>query len=320
MLAETAVVVALTATILVIKAGQPGGISLSPLDPRQATHGIAGFWAGMILGMLAFCGFDVVSTAAEEAQAPREHVPRAILLTVVGIAVVWALNAWALTLSTPHAHVVEYNSQGLTAITPVARDYWGSGSLLVIATAFTGVTAVYISCVQGASRILFALARHRILPAPLATLTGEKRVPHNAILSVIGASIFLDLASLFILKSGLDGFVWWSNALVFYATLTFTAVNIANIFYFRRFARARFGVFRNLFIPVIGAALNLYLIYAAFFSALWSGPFMTSKTVVIACLVLLGVQFAWVVGVRFRRPQLLSHGAPIGAERDATPT
>jgi len=30
----------------------------------------------MILGALAFCGFDVVSTVAEEANAPREHLPK----------------------------------------------------------------------------------------------------------------------------------------------------------------------------------------------------------------------------------------------------
>lgn len=39
---------------------------------------------------------------------------------------------------------------------------WGL-ALIVIATAFTGLTAIYIASVQGASRILLALARHRLL-------------------------------------------------------------------------------------------------------------------------------------------------------------
>ena len=314
MIVETAVVVALSATILATKFFEPGAITLAPLDPRQVTNGVAGFWAAMILGVLAFCGFDVVSTAAEEARAPSEFVPRAIVLTVIGVALFWALNAWVLTISTSHASVVEYNAQGLTAITPIARTYWGAGNLIVILTAFTGLTAVYISCVQGASRIIFALARHRLLPSALATLAGEKRIPKNAILAVVGACVVLDFASLLVLRDGLASFVWWSNGLVFFATLTFMGVNIANLLYFRRVRPDRYRVLRNLIVPVVGAIANLYLIYAAFFSSLWSAPFPTGRSVVIACLVLLVVQIATVLYVASRRRELLAHGAPIGAE------
>lgn len=126
MLIETEVVLALSATILWVMAGHPGGVNLGPFNPSHATHGLSGFWAAIILGMLAFSGFDVVATAAEEAQAPREHMPRVLILAVIGVALFWAANAWVLT--------------GLTAITPVARAYWGWGNVLVIATAFTGLT------------------------------------------------------------------------------------------------------------------------------------------------------------------------------------
>ena len=53
-------------------------------------------------------------------------MPRVLILAVIGVALFWAANAWVLT--------------GLTAITPVARAYWGWGNVLVIATAFTGLT------------------------------------------------------------------------------------------------------------------------------------------------------------------------------------
>ena len=314
MIVETAVVVALSATIIAVKAAEPGGLSLAPLDPQQAVNGLSGFWGAMILGVLAFCGFDVVSTAAEEARAPREFVPRAIVLTVVGVALFWAVNAWVLTLSMPHASVVEYNNQGLTAITPVAKAYWGAGNLIVILTAFTGLIAVYISCVQGASRIIFALARHELLPAGLAKLSGAKRIPRNAILTVVLICVVLDFASLAVLQDGLDSFVWWSNGLVFFATLTFTGVNIANLLYFRRILPERRKLIANVVVPVIGAAANIYLIYAAFFSSLWAGPLATGKSVVIACVALLAVQIAAVSYVARRKRARLSHGIPMGAE------
>src|SRR5579871_1467178 len=43
MLIETAVVLALSSTILVVKAGETHGIHLSPFDPRQGV-GLTGFW------------------------------------------------------------------------------------------------------------------------------------------------------------------------------------------------------------------------------------------------------------------------------------
>ena len=314
MLIEMAVVLALSATILWVKAGQPGGLNLAPFIPARMTAGPAGFWAAILLGMLCFSGFDVVATAAEEAKAPRDHVPRALVLGVVTVALFWAANVWVLTLSTPLDKVIEYNAIGVSAITPVARAYWGPGELVVIATAFTGLTAIYIASVQGASRIIFALARHRLLPAPFARLSGAGKVPRAAVLAVVGACVLTGLASLAALRNGVDSFVWWSNALVFFAALTFTGVNVANLLYFRRILPAEFGWLRNLVVPVVGVALNLYLIYAAFFVSLWSAPFRTGRSVVIACLALFVVELVAAAWTRVFRREVLATSAPIGVE------
>lgn len=313
MVVETLVVVALSTTILISKAAVPGAISLAPFDPHHLSS-LSGFWAAMLLGVLAFCGFDVVSTAAEEASAPREYLPKSILLTVIGMALFWALNSWAFTLSTPVDRVREYTEKGLTAVTPVAAAYWGLGNLIVIVTAFTGLTAVYISSMQGASRILFALARHGLLPRGLAVLTGDGRVPRNALLTLLVAIVTLDLASLYILGNGLDSFTWWASAIVFFATLTFLAVNLANMLLFFRLARERFGWLKNAVVPVLGVLLNAYLMYEAFFVSLWTSDWRTGKSVVVVCVLLLGTQIAAVVYVRVRRPDLLDQRPPVGVD------
>jgi amino acid transporter len=317
MLIETGVVLALSATILWVKAGQPGGINIDPFNPIHATQGLSGFWAAIILSMLAFSGFDVVATAAEEAKAPRDHLPRVLIVAIIGIALFWAANAWVLTLSASPDKVAEYNSEGLTAITPVARAYWGAGSLIVIITAFTGLTAIYIASVQGASRIMFALARHRLLPAPFATLQGEKRVPRTAVIFVVLTCVAMGLLSLTILRNGLDSFVWWSNALVFFAALTFTGVNVANLLYFRRILPEHFNMMRNLLVPLAGIFLNLYLIYAAFFSSLWSAPFRTGRSIVIVCVALFAFLLLAAACVRLFRRDLLTGPAPVGVEATA---
>ena len=319
MVMEAAVVLALSATILWVKAGQPGGVTLAPFDPSQATAGAAGFWAAMILGMLAFSGFDAVATAAEEAKAPRTHVPRALFWGLAIVALFWAANSWVLTLSTPPKTVAAYNAQGLTAITPVASAYWGWGKLVVIATAFTGLTAIYIGCVQGASRVVFALARHGLLPAPLAAVRGERRVPVGAVTLVVAACAVLALVSFALLDDALDAFTWWSGALVFFAAIAFTGVNVANLLYFRRIAPGRFQWLQNLAVPVVGVAANLYLVYAAFFVSLWSAPFRTGRSVVLGCLALLALQIIAVAWMRLRRSDLLRADAPIGVDVGPSP-
>lgn len=317
MIIETVVVVALSLTIVVARSTVPDGINFDSFDPRHA-NGLPGFWLAMILGVLAFCGFDVVSTAAEEAHAPKEHLPKAILLTVIGIAVFWAINAWAFTLAAPDEAIRRYTAQGLTAVTPIAQAYWGWGSMMVILTAFTGLTAVYISSVQGTSRIVFALARHGALPRSLASLSGVQRVPRNSVLAVLATVLVLDLTSLYLLGNGLDSFTWWANALVFFAVLTFMCVNVANMLYFWRCARSDFGILKNLVVGLLGLAMNAYLLHAAFFSALWDLGWRTGRSVVFACLGFLALQLTAVVLLWKLKPQVYSQGTPIGVERAET--
>jgi APA family basic amino acid/polyamine antiporter len=314
MLIETFVVLALSATILFFKGKEAGGINFGPFNPLHATQGLSGFWAAMIVGVLGFCGFDVVSTAAEEANAPRTHLPRAIFITLVGMAVFWALNAWVFTLGIPLQQVIDYTTSGVPAVTGIAERYWGFGSLTVDVIAFTGVTAVYLSCVQGCSRIIFALARHGLLPALFGRLSGQRRVPRNAVLGVLACAVGLDIVTLMILHNGLDTFNWWSFALVFFANLTFMAVNIANATYFFRFARSEFHWFNNLVIPIVGFLVNVYMLYAAFFSALWSSDLPTGRSVVVGCLVVLAAEVLAVSWMRLSSPRLFQQSAPINAD------
>lgn len=315
MLIETFVVLALSATIVVVKTMHAGGVSLRPFDPMNATQGFSGFWAAMIVGVLGFCGFDVVSTAAEEANAPRTHVPRAIFLTLVGMAVFWALNAWVFTVAIPVKQVVEYTRAGLPAVTQIAAQYWGIGSLAIDIIAFTGTTAIYLSCVQGSSRIVFALARHGLLPAMFGRLAGERRVPRNAVLGIIICAVLVNFVTLAVLRNGLDTFNWWSFALVFFATLTFMAVNLANGCYFFRFARGEFRLLTNLLVPAVGFVVNAYLLYAAFFSSLWSSNLPTGRSVVIGCVAILAVELVAAATLRIYAPHLFQQEAPIDADR-----
>ncbi len=102
--------------------------------------------------------------------------------------------------------------------------------------------------------------------------------------------------------------------LVFFAALTYTGVNVANIVYFRPVAPAHFNILRNMVVPIVGICLNLYLIYAAFFSALWAAPFRTGKSVVGICEALLALLLAAAICMRLFRRDLLTGSAPVSVD------
>jgi len=314
MLIESAIVVALSITILYVKGSQPGGVQFEPFNPMQATGGAVGFWGALVIGVLGFAGFDVVSTAAEEADAPRRQIPVATLLTVLGVGVFWILNSWVYTLAVSPAVVQEYTTQGMTAVTPMARLYWGPGNLLIILTAFTGVTAIYISSVIAASRLIFALARHGLLPPPLATLHPVHRVPSRAMRWVFGIVVAASAVTVGVLGNGVAGFLWWSNAMVFFLTLTFAGVNLANILYFARVARRRFRWSVNFVLPVVGLLVNAGLLYEAFFKTLWVADLSSGRSVIIFCVALLGFWVLCVAAVGRLLPQRLAGEPPMEAE------
>lgn len=316
MIIESVVVVALAVTILFVKAQLPGAIHLGPFDPRQATGGVAGFWSALIIGVLAFAGFDVVSTAAEEARAPRRQIPLAMLLTVLGVGLFWVVNSWIYTLAAPAPIIAEYTQHGMTAVTPMAKLYWGSGNLVIILTAFTGTIAIFISSVIASSRLIFALARHRLLPEPLAKLHPIHRVPTAALRLVLAIVVVASAATIFMANNGIDGFVWWSNAMVFFLTITFVGVNLANILYFRRIAPQRFRWHRNALVPILGLAANGYLLYAAFFRTLLIADAGAGRSVVIFCVAVLLLLCVGVGAVRFLAPQRLRGAPPIHADHD----
>jgi APA family basic amino acid/polyamine antiporter len=310
MIAEVGVVVFLCVSIFAVRAPQHG-INLAPFRPTQITGGIAAFWGATLLGILGFCGFDIVSTAAEETNAPREAIPAAIIWTIIASALFWMFTSWILTLSVPAETIRRYVEQGIAPVTQIARLYWGRGSIFVTLTGMTSSLIVYIASVMGSARMLFALSRHGLLPVWLSRLHPRFRVPWNAMHVVYLGAVICTLGSLVLTGNGIEAFTWWGNALVFFALLTFIAVNVANLRYFRVFKTKKVNFFQNLLMPALGVLINVYVIYEAFFHTLWRQEFRTGRSVVVVSLALLVLLIAIVLLTRIFRPSRLLGDPPL---------
>lgn len=157
------------------------------------TGGAAGIVLAVIqaaaLMFFAFAGYARVATLGEEVIAPRRTIPRAILVALGVVAVLYLALSIVLVLVGPAP-----GNQGwgpapfLTALQSVgAGEGWG---VVITVGAVAAASGALLALVAGVSRTMLAMARGGDLPRPLAKSSNRYAVPQRAE-AVAGIAIVL---------------------------------------------------------------------------------------------------------------------------------
>jgi amino acid transporter len=314
---EVLVAGALALTIILVQAAS-NRLSLAPFDPN-AIGGAKDIGAALIIMVLSYTGFDVISTVAEETHAPRTLIPRATFVALIGVAAFWMFGTWALSIAVPMSQVNDLVAAGLTPVVPIASKYWGAGDILIIFTALTATTGVFVACAVGASRVLYAMGREGTLPALFGQLHPRYRTPWHAQHLIFGISLFATLLWPFWLDGdALASFVWWAGAISFFALIVYIFVNAANILFFVRVAPERRSMITNLAVPAIGMAVDAIVLYQAFFASLWPTPdWRKGQAIVEFCVAILILGIAYVSWLRRRSPEVFERQALVFDEGES---
>lgn len=283
MICELTVVLALSGTVLYVLAGRHQ-VDMTPFDPAMALHGRHGLFGGLIFALLTFVGFGVITTAAEETHSPREIIPRVVILACVLLGLFWALTSWPLSLAVPEDVWAVQTAQGVNPVAVIARQYWGSGSIVVTLTALSAVLGVYLASIVGYARIVFAMGRDGTMPAWFARLHPKYEVPWNAQHVVIAATVAVDA----IWGRWLGVYLaydWWGTAVVFFAMISNVFVNIGCTAYFYRFRRDSFHRVWHGLVPLLGIATSLVPLYYSFGPDLWQSGWKKGQSVILFCLL-----------------------------------
>ncbi len=156
--------------------------------------------AGALLTLYAFIGFETVVVTSGETRQPEKTIPRALMMTIIAIAVFYfavQLVYWqVMGNTTPEA-------APLIALSEVLLGPWGA--LVMTLTAVFSVAANLLANVISTSRLTYAMAEERTLPAALARLHPRFATPH---ISIIVLGVFAGIMAL----SG--SFVWLAIASV----------------------------------------------------------------------------------------------------------
>lgn len=150
----------------------------------DSTFGVYGVIVAAGAVFLSYVGFDLVSTAAEEARDARRTLPRAILLSVGIVTVIYLALAIVLVGLRPYAEL----GTDAPYVDALLASGVGSWVAVLIGTgASIGMLNVVTVALVALSRVLFAMGRDRLLPPVLGRSSRTVNAPSAAVL--VGGSV-----------------------------------------------------------------------------------------------------------------------------------
>lgn len=165
--------------------------NLTPFFPM----GIPGVISGASVLFLAYTGFDVTASAAEETVNPQKTLPRALILSIIACAIIYCIVSFVLTGMVPYK---DLNQGDALAYALVQVGHHFASSILSIG-AILGILAIIFAIGFGNSRILSALSSDGLIPKVFSK-QNKHAVPNVSLWSIgiIGAILsgFVQLDSL----------------------------------------------------------------------------------------------------------------------------
>ena len=161
------------AGVLLVVAAVLLGRPQVPLPPTPSGAGslVLALGGSAALAVFLFLGFDSVSTYAEEAHVPRRDVGRGTVLAILVGAAIYVTSALA------YLRAVDWTAPSASYPGSVSQLLGPSGALALELVIVISSAGALIAVENACARVLFAMARDRMMPSPMARLFGKARVP-----------------------------------------------------------------------------------------------------------------------------------------------
>jgi APA family basic amino acid/polyamine antiporter len=175
------------------------------------------------LMFVAYTGYGRIATMGEEARAPRQTIPKAMIVCLI-ITMLLYIAVAAVGIGAVGADILGNATQQVQAPLEVAvRRVAGSGGAFVLAIgAVTAMLGVLLNLILGLSRVLLAMGRRRDMPRFLGRLNQQQTTPYWAVL-VVGVAI-----AILVLLGNVK--TTWSfsafNVLIYYAITNLAALRL----------------------------------------------------------------------------------------------
>jgi amino acid transporter len=201
--------------ILVIgQNGSTTGLQWSSMNPLNAFDDATGLGAdgkavagaagvGLFLAFWSWVGFEATPNYAEESRDPVRNVPRATLISVIGLGIGYVITSFAFVSAFPKDKVVAV-SQGSDPPFFTAMRHFGTHGLATIMQVLilTGSFACAMAFHNVAMRYFYAMGREGILPASLGKTHPTHKSPYVA--SIFQSALAIAIVVAWGIASGFD--------------------------------------------------------------------------------------------------------------------
>jgi amino acid transporter len=312
--AEVAVIIVL-ALIIIGKGGGPDGLTLAPLSPASSPNGFQGIVTGAVFAALSYVGFEGAAMLGEEARAPRRTVPRAILLSVLAVGLLYIFCVWAEVVG---LGIAQTNATDGTA-TPwndLAATFAPWMKWFVVIASVSSMFAVMVNSNNSIIRVLFVMSREGLLPSFLTRVHPRHLSPTGAVLVqgifsvVLALGVGLFTGGLGDPAAGSTVYGYLGFLLTLGVLPVYALVNIAAIRYLWRKTRD-FNWLLHGVLPGLGAVLVVALLVGQI-AEQTTAPYTWFPWVIVAWVVVVGA--AAVALGRTRPEQIRSAGQALGGE------
>lgn len=195
-LSAISVIPLLILAVAIIAQGGDAGNTLQAFNPASVPAAptsvpAAGIFPGILFAITLFIGFETSASLGEETRNPRRSIPRAAIGTVLITGVFYLLMVYASDIGFGLNHSAQWASNPAPLDT-LATRYVGSWLAVLVDIAVLFDALVVMSAFMATtSRGIFALARHQLLPSPLASIAARFRTPLGGILLVSIAALLV---------------------------------------------------------------------------------------------------------------------------------
>lgn len=167
------------------------------LNPEAFTLGAspstAAFSQSVLLLVYAFTGFEMAAIPAGEVRDPQRNLPRALLIAIACVAVVYILIQIVCVGTLPEL------AQSNKPLADAGTRFLGTaGGVIISAGAIISISGNLNIIMLSGSRIPFAMAEQKQLPSALGKIHPRFFTPYIAILLTAGLMLFLTLQSSFL--------------------------------------------------------------------------------------------------------------------------
>jgi APA family basic amino acid/polyamine antiporter len=180
--------ITLLSLLFFVAAGLPVVVSngANHLTPsfEDVSNPVARVLQASALMFVAYTGYGRIATLGEEVRKPRQTIPKAMIVTMVVIMLLYMAVAVVGIGAVGAESLSAATGEAAAPLVVAARNFGVPGSSQVLAVgAIAAMLGVLLNLILGLSRVLLAMARRKDMPGSMARLN-QARTPSSAVLLV----------------------------------------------------------------------------------------------------------------------------------------